>query len=561
MAEWAYFSRIGDLEPDLEGLMKAPKLSFDMESTGTDICSSIPLGLSLACSQFNGYYSPIENHFFKSLLAMNKLYIAHNASYDRSMIKKAGVIVDNMADTMIAAHLLEEPVLSLKGLTDHEVKSFTGLKSGFTGMSILEMGEYSCPHSIAAFDLWVKYEKRLKELGLLNLFWTIEMPLVPVISDMESNGIMVSSQVLSELGGDFDEKISTLKESLDYWSGTSGVNFNSPEQVASVFFDKLKLPPHPWQRTTKGRSTVLATYLEQIKGKHPILPVYLAYKHLMTLKNSYVRSLGASIHPDGRVYGKFNQTRTRTGRLSSSDPNLQKIPIRTELGRKIRTAFVAPEGKKLLKGDYDILELKMLAIASKNPYLLDAFKKGRDIHIETAIRAFSDEKKRGKGKTMNYQIVYGGGGISVRNMFFVAYPGVDKWIDSVHREARESEYIRTLNGRIRTIHEYIYQRGNFLFSDKSLAHGDREALSTLIQGTSAEEVKVGMRSLWEKIRDSDVKMMLQVHDELILEVPEDIVMDVAKVMKKEMTIRKYEIPLTVSISVGDDWGRMAKLDV
>lgn len=561
MAKWAYLSMTDNLEPDLEGLMEAPRLAFDVEGTGTNIHSSVPLGLSLAYCQFNGYYSPIEIHFFKNLLAMNKLYIAHNASYDRSMIKKAGVVVDNVADTMIAAHLLEMQMLSLKDLTGHGVKSFSELKNGFAGMSILEMGDYSCPHSIAAFDLWVRFEKRLKELDLLNLFWTIEMPLVPVISDMESNGIMINSRVLSELGGAFDEKISILKDALDYWSSTSSVNFNSPEQVAVVFFDKLGLPPHPWQRTAKGRSTVLAKYLEQIKDKHPILPVYLAYKQLMTLKNSYVKSLGASTHPDGRVYGKFNQTGTRTGRLSSSDPNLQKIPIRTELGRRIRTTFVAPEGKKLLKGDYDILELKMLAIASKNPYLLDAFRQGRDIHTETAIRAYSDAKRRGNAKTLNYQIVYGGGGAATRNMFFVAYPGVDKWISSIHREAQDSGYIRTLNGRIRTIHEYDYEPGGFIPFDSRIAHGDREALSTLIQGTSAEEVKVGMRNLWEKTRDTEVKMLLQVHDELLLEVPEDIVMDVAKIMKEQMTIRKYEIPLTVSISVGDNWGQMEKIEV
>ena len=561
MAEWAFFSATNDSGPDLEGLVKAPCLSFDVESTGTDVGSSVALGLSLASNPLDGYYSHIENHFFMNLLAMNKLYIAHNAPYDRSMVKKAGVIVDNIADTMVAAHLLEFPQLSLKELTHHRVKSFSDLKHGFAGMNVLQIGEYSCPHSKEAFRLWVEFEKRLEELALLGIFWNIEMPLVPVLSDMELNGIMVSKEVLGELGELFDEKASVLKSALDYWSGTPNTNFNSPDQVARIFYDKLGITPHPWQRTASGRSTVLAKYLETVKKEHPILPIYLAYKELMTLKNSYVKSLGASIHPDGRVYGKFNQTGTRTGRLSSSDPNLQKIPVRTGLGRRIRTAFVAPEGKKLLKGDYDILELKVLAIASKNQYLLDAFKQGRDIHTETAIRAFSDTSKRGKGKTMNYQIVYGGGGMATRNMFFVAYPGVDGWINSVHKIAQSAGYIRTLNGRIRTIHEYEYEPGGFIPYGARMAHGDREALSTLIQGTSAEEVKVGMRNLWEKVRDSDVKMLLQVHDELLLEVPEDIVMDVAKIMKEEMTIRKYEIPLTVSISVGDNWGSMAKLDV
>jgi len=560
LAEWVYCSKASGSEARLRSLLEAHRLSFDVEATGTDVGSDVPIGFSLACSGDDGYYTQMENHFFKSLLAMDKLYIAHNASYDRSMMKKGGVIVDNLACTQIAAHLLEEPQLSLKELTGHKVRSFNELKHGFAGMSTKDIGDYSCPHAMETYLLWEQQEQQLKELALLKLFWSIEMPLVPVISDMEFNGVMVDKQVLSGLGELFDEKIEMLKEALDYWSGTSNVNFNSPDQLADVLFSKLGLPPHPWRRTASGRSTVLAKYLEQIKSQHPFLPVYLAYKQLMTLKNNYVNSLGASIHSDGRVYGKFNQTNTRTGRLSSSGPNLQKIPERTELGRRIRTAFIAPEGKKLLKADYDILELKMLAIASKNRALLDAFKQGKDIHNETAMRAYRTLSMRPRAKTLNYQIVYGGGGIADRGMFFRAYPGVQEWIQSIHKQAREAHYITTLNGRIRTIPEYM-QDDLFTLDDRRTAHGDREALSTLIQGTSAEEVKVGMRQVWEKLRDSAVKMLLQVHDEILFEVPADIIMDVAKVIKEQMTIRRYEIPLTVSISVGDNWGEMTKLEV
>jgi DNA polymerase-1 len=560
VAEWAYTTTNGS-KPDQGSLIEAPVLSFDVESNGKDIGSSVPLGWSLANCSTSGYYAPSEDQFSKNLLAMDKLVIAHNAPFDRSMAKKAGVVIDNMACTMVAAHLLEKPSLALKNLTPLHVKSFAELEHGFANMSITDIGKYSCPHAMAAFGLWTDYEQKMKDLALTKLFWGIEMPLVPVLSDMELNGVMVDKKALGELGEIIDGMLGTLREALNYWSGTSGVNFNSPDQLADVLYKKLGLPPHRWMKTVTGRPTTEAKYLESIKHLHSFVPTYLNYKHLMTLRNSYVRSLSKIIHDDGRVYGKFNQTGTRTGRLSSSEPNLQKIPVRTELGRRIRMAFVAPEGFKLLVADYDQLELKLLAICSKNKYLLDAFRSNRDIHLETALRAFRDAKRRPEAKTSNFQVVYGGGSIAQREPFFIAYPGVREWIASIHREARAAQYIRTLGGRIRTIAGYVRENRMSVMSDPEEAHGDRETLSTLIQGSSAESVKVGMVEFWKPTRDTEVKMDIQVHDEVLTEVPEKLVMDVARLMKEKMTIRDYEIPLTVSLKVGDNWGNMTKLEL
>jgi len=555
LSNWVFVAADGS-KPDIGSLVRSPFLAFDVESNGKDMGLSTPIGFSLACSAESGYYAPVEDQFAKGLLAVDKLYIAHNASFDRSMMKKCGVIINRIADTMVAAHLLEEPILNLKHLSPFQVTAFSDLPRGFAGMDLVGLGKYSCPHAMAAYSLWWRYEKRMRELGLTGVFWNVEMPLVPVISDMELNGVAVSRKALESLGETFDGMLSSLEEALQHWSGTKA-NFNSPEQLSNVLFNKLQLPPHKWRRTSSGRPSVDADYLESIKHLHPFVPLYLQYKKLMTLRNSYVRSLIKDIHPNGRVYCKFNQTGTRTGRLSSSEPNLQKIPTRAELGRKIREAFVAPEGYKLMSADMDQLELRMLAICSKNPFLLDAFRNNRDIHRETAIRVFGDEKRRHEGKTMNFQLVYGGGTPEHREMFFGAYSGVKEWQDSVCRQAREAQYIRTLNGRIRTIPEYT--RG--LVSGKEEAHGDREVISTLIQGSSAEEVKVGMRKLWEKVRDTSVKMLLQVHDEVLLEVPKELVNDVAEVAKESMTITKYEIPLTVTIKVGDNWGTMTRLEV
>lgn len=558
MKDYAYVSADGSPE-DINSLMASGQLAFDVEGTGVNVGTSLPLGFSLAHSLTGAYYATIDNQFFKDLLAdQHRLKIAHNAIYDRSMMKKGGVIIDRLCCTMIAAHLLEEDRLSLKAQAlkhlNLDVRSFKELGRSFDLMTIEEMAEYSGPHSASALALWEIYEERMKRLKLLDVFWNIEMPLVPVLSDMELNGVMVDSNVLRDIGGRLDVRIAALGDALNYWCGTSNVNFNSPDQVAKVFYDKLGLPQH-WAKTKSGRSTIGAPYLETIKGKHPAIPIYLMFKQFKTLKNSYVNSLATQIEDDGRVYGSFNQTRTRTGRLSSSDPNLQKIPKRRPEGKLIRRAFVAPEGKVLLKADYDLLELKKMAICSKDSLLLQAFKDERDIHTETAIKLYGDPKFRSKGKTADFQIIYLGGDKKTREALEKAYPEVFAWTKQTTLQAREAGYVRTVGGRIRVIPEYSPPRGRPM-SMKALEHGDREVISTIVQGSSAEDVKVGMVNIWREVRDSDIKMLLQVHDELVFEVPYNQVDDLAQLVKDKMTINDYEIPLTLSIEVGNNWGEM-----
>lgn len=561
MSDYVYASVNGSPE-NLDQLLSAYVLAFDVEGSGTNLGTSIPYGFSLTHSSSGAYYASVDSQVFRDLLADGrKLKIAHNAKYDYGMMGKANIMVNNFCCTMIAAHLLEEPQLSLKALGAKylglNIIAYADLKKAFASMSMEEMLEYSGPHSIAALMLWPILERMLKYDLLVKVFWDVEMPLVPVLSEMELNGVVIDESVLNNLGKVFDEKIATLGEALDYWSGTTDVNFNSPDQVAEVFHSKLGIPSY-WRSTKKGRPSVSADYFEAIKDKHPIIPPYLMFKHYKTLKNSYVRSLGRQIQSDGRVYGSFNQTRTRTSRLSSSDPNLQKIPQRTADGRLIRRAFVAPEGKVLMKADYDLLELKMMAICSKDQALLDAFRAGRDIHEETAIKVFRDKSRRPEGKTLDFQIIYGGGGIALRSMFFGAYPQVKPWIDETTNTARSMGYIRTLNGRKRTIPEYA-SLDSLVPHAKVVSHGDREVISTIVQGTSAEVVKIGMRRVWEKLRSSDVKMLLQVHDELIFEVPRTQVAEVAEVVREAMTYNEYEIPLTVSVEVGPNWAQMTKV--
>lgn len=555
MNDYLFASTNSSLE-DPVALAKAQLVAFDIEGSGTNLGTSIPYGFSLAYNPSGAYYASIGNQYLKAVLANpNRLKIAHNASYDRSMMKKGGLIIDNLCDTMIAAHLLGEPMLSLKALALKKlglnVVSFSELGKKFDQMSLDEMLEYSGPHSMAALMLWEVFEKEMRKLKLLDVFWNIEMPLVPVISDMELNGVMVDRDVLATIGEEIDGKVIVLKEALDHWSERPGMNHNSPDQVADLLYNEFGLPTG---RLTKSgsRSTVDAKYIETLRGRHPYIGPYLLLKQLQTLKNSYINSLSKQI-VNGRVYGSFNQTGTRTSRLSSSDPNLQKIPVRTPMGKRIRTAFVAPEGCLLVKADYDLIELKKMAHCSQDPHMLEAFRAGRDIHTETAIFAFGSAGERSKGKTLNFQMIYGGGDAKLRQAFFDAYPGVLPWTKATIAQAQEAGYVRTLGGRIRVIPEFDSP------SPKVREHGGREAISTIVQGSSAEVVKIGMRRAWEELKGSGVKMLLQVHDELVFEVPYNQVRDVIEVLQRTMPYYEFSIPLTVSIEVGKNWGEMEKI--
>lgn len=553
-----YFSEDGS-KGDLDELMAARVLAFDVEATGVHMARSQPLGFSLAYKPTGAYYTMIDNDLFKQVLADDKrLKLAHNAKYDRSMMKKVGVRVDNLCDPMIGAHLLGLESLSLQIVAGYygwvNVTTFRELGKPIHKLSLAEVGEYSCPHSTALFPTWEAIRKRLAALRLLDVFWNVEMPLVPVLSDMELNGVQVDRDRLKELGYYFDEKLTVITQGLDHLSGVKGMNHNSPDQVADLLFTKLGLP-HTKFKTRKGRPSVNAKLLEEIKSKHPYIPLYFLYKQYQKLKSTYVTGLADEI-VDGRIYGSFNQTVTRTSRLSSSDPNLQNIPQRTSEGRKIRTAFVAPEGYVLLKPDYEQIELRMMAHYSQDPALLDAFRAGRDIHEETAIRVFGDKKDRPRGKTLDFQMIYGGGGISERGMFFQAYPQVLKWTQAAISNAKEAQYVRTMMGRIRTFEGFS---DRYINNTKMVAHAGREAISTIVQGSSAEVVKIGMRRLWEKIRDTDIKMVLQVHDEVVLEVPKNRVREVAEVVKDTMTYNECSVPLPVTVSVGKNWGMMKEL--
>ncbi len=538
-------------------LANAHTLAFDIEASGVDIIDDIPYGFSITHRPDQSFYASADNDIFIELLAdPSRLLIAHNAKYDRAMAIKLGVIADNLCDTMIAAHLLEDVGLSLKELVffhlGRRITSFDELTKPFNDMTFEEQAQYSCAHAMHTLALWQHQEPEMKKLGLLRPFWDIEMPLVPVLCDKEMNGILVDTPKLVSLGQEFDVRLDSLTDDLGLLAGVPGMNHNSGTQVAKLLYDQFGFPVG--RTTSTGKRSVDKRYIETIQHLHPYIGLYLAYKELRTLRDSYVKGLRKATRDNGRIYGSFNQTNTGTGRLSSSNPNLQKIPKRSKLGKLIRGVFIAPPGHVLVKPDYDLLELKMMAHQSQDSALLLAFREERDIHTETAIKLYGSADFRFKGKTANFQIINSGGDRRTRKALEEAYPEVFAWTRKMNRYHRETGYATTLGGRIRSISELDHGH-----SEKMLEHGERMAMSTRIQGSSAEVVKKGMVRAWKALRGSSAKMLLQVHDELVFEVPIADANDLIQVLYSELEDHELSLPMTVSVEVGQNWGDMKEV--
>jgi len=558
MLDYGYCS-VNGTQPDLDALVNASVLSFDAETSGVNVAKDIPYGFSLASNPNSAYYTYMNNRFFTDLLADEQtLKVAHNAKFDRSMLKKFGITINNLCCTMIAAHLLEENRLSLEVLLkryikgyDLNVKFFKDFDKPIPHATLQEMANHFGPHSPAALALWNALQRELRANNLWNVFWNVEMPVVPVLSDMELDGAMIDTAYLGELGVYYDERIFALDEAMKEMAHNYCINFNSADQAAEVLYEGFNVPKPPahmkklW--TEKGRPTVDKSYLEQFKGKkYPIVNIYLMYKMYRHLKDTYVDGIMERL-VNGRIHTSFNQTRTRTGRLSSTGPNLQNIPMRAAEGKKIRKGFVAPEGKKIVKADMDQVELRKAACLSSCEALLNAFREGRDIHTETAIRAYGDPARRFDGKTLGFKLVYGGGTQEEQDLLFKTYPEIKTWSDGMLREFEILGYARTHYGRKRHL-------GNFdRMSKKEIAHAHREGMSTMNQGSCSEYLKIGMRKVWNEIHDSDIKMLLQVHDELLFECPDKKVPELIDSLHRNLTYNELQIPLTVSISVGDNW--------
>ncbi|TAJ99293.1 MAG: DNA polymerase I, partial [Candidatus Manganitrophaceae bacterium] len=403
--------------------------------------------------------------------------------------------------------------------------------------------------------------------GLTPLFNDLEMPLVPVLAEIERNGVKIDADLLSEISKELDAKLVELTERIYRLAGEE-FNINSPKQLADVLFVKLGLPP---VRKTKTGYSTDEEVLTQLAVRHELPAEILNNRQFVKLKSTYVDALPKLIHPEtGRVHTQLNQTIAATGRLSSKDPNLQNIPIKGELGRRIRQAFIAEPGHQLLSADYNQIELRLLAHMSEDPVLIESFRTGEDVHTRTAVQLFNLPKSeissemRRVAKTVNFGIIYGISpfglasnlGVSQTeakryiDRYFENYQGVQRFIDQMLETATQQGYVTTLFGRRRQIVELSSR------NTQTRGLGERLAVNTPLQGTAADIIKKAMIDIHRWMQEAQVKsrMILQVHDELIFEVPEsEIPLMKEKVKEKMEGVIQLKAPLTVDIGVAANW--------
>jgi DNA polymerase-1 len=470
----------------------------------------------------------------------------------------AGRVANIQHATQIYSYLLR-PTTANHNFADVVMRQFNAMLGGGPG----ERADY-------LQRLAPPLHEQVKEQKLESVYEKIDLPLSAVIAGMERVGIRVDPHALDKLSKSMEKEVRRLEKEIWKLAGGIDFNVNSPTQLAEILFDKLHLQPNARRGKAKARSTA-ADVLEELSAQHPLPAKIIEYREVAKLKSTYVDALPKLIHPEtGRLHTSFSQTGTATGRLSSSDPNLQNIPIRSELGREIRAAFVAEKGKILLSADYSQIELRIMAHFSKDPVLVEAFRNGEDIHARTAQEVFGvgplaqTAEHRRAAKAINFGIIYGLSpfglaqqlGIEQKeaaqfiNAYFTRYRGVKEYLDNVLAETRKSGMAKTLFGRIRPIPEINspqVQLRNF---------AERTALNSPLQGTAADLIKLAMINIDQRLAEEklEAKMILQVHDELLFEAPAKERAKLEKLVKEEMEgVHKLAVPIVVEIGVGPNW--------
>jgi DNA polymerase-1 len=586
-----------DLDEVLVRLSSAGSLAFDLETTSLDAMSAQLVGVSLSPAPGEAYYLPVGHvgwgqveqlpleyvieHLRPVLEDSTLAKIAHNGKYDMTVLAEYGVDVSNVIfDTMIAAYLLSEKTLGLKalafsrlGIEMTPISDLIGSGTKQLSMSQVEVAraaDYACSDSDMTGRLAELLEPELHRDGLWQLFTDVEMPLVPVLVWMERNGVVLDTNLLRQMAQGLGEQLLKIEAEI-YNSVGHQFNINSTQQLGPVLFEELGLPTG---QKRKGSYSTAASVLEGLRGTHPIIEHILDYRQLSKLKSTYIDALPSLINPKtGRVHTSFNQTRTATGRLSSSDPNLQNIPVRGELGRQVREAFIVPHGFSMLSSDYSQIDLRSLAHLSRDQGLVDAFTHDEDIHAATASRLFGvDSSKvtpdmRRVAKTVNFGVIYGMSDYGLEqatelsreeatkfiNSYFEKYPDIKKYLEATKQQAREKGYVQTLLGRRRSIPEINS-------SNRQVREAaERTAINMPVQGTSADIIKVAMVKLYREMstRQLKSKMLLQVHDELLFEVPSGELEEMRQLVPEIMTTAlELCIPLKVDIKIGQNWAKL-----
>ncbi|MBZ0284250.1 MAG: DNA polymerase I [Anaerolineae bacterium] len=586
-------------------LNAAQGIAFDTETTGTDQMAAALVGISLATDGETGFYIPVGHQAGEQLPLKTVIdalrppltnpaigKYGHNAAYDMVMLQRYGLDITPVTfDTMVAEWLRapDSKFLGLKNLARQELNIHMTEISELIGkgkkqitmdnVPIEKAAPYAAADAATTFRLVENLHSQLAEQNLIPLYETLEMPLIPVITMMERAGVVLDRSYLNDLSERLGKTLAGLEQEIYALSGYGTFNINSPKQLNDVLFGKLGLSVEGLKKTTHGYSTDAAV-LESLKGQHPVIERLLEYREVTKLKGTYVDALPELINEQtGRLHTSYNQTGTSTGRISSSDPNLQNIPIRTELGREVRRAFVASAGMKLLSVDYSQVELRILAHISQDRTLLEAFAQGLDIHAATAAAVYGipvnaiTKEQRSFAKRVNFGLIYGMGAYRLARdseltlaearafikTYFDRLPGVEKYLEETKQQARLGP-IQTLFGRQRSFPVLLNASSGG--NQVAIQAEERVAINMPIQGTAADIMKRAMINLYQALKASKLQgqMILQVHDELVLEVPEAEVPQTRDLVVRVMEgAYQLDAPLKANAQVGDNWRDMTSI--
>ncbi len=574
----------------------ATQIVIDTETTSQRPMEARLVGVSLCIRPPEAIYLPVghegqgpqlsiedlQSHLLPILKEKVVEKIGQNIKYDLIVLGRHGLQMENIAgDTMVASYLLDptrrrhnldeiaRDTLGHKMISYKEVTKGLTRDQNFSHVPIERAMEYACEDVHVTCVVKDKFHKELEEKGLWRLYSEVEVPLIPVLAEMEINGILVDKQGLLKLKEEFSDRLKALKTKIFELAGHE-FNINSTKQLAEVLFEELNLP----QLKKTKKKTAYSTDVEVLKSLskiHPLPELLLQYRNLSKLKSTYVDGLEKEINPEtGRIHTSFNQTVTATGRLSSSEPNLQNIPVRTDEGRRIRALFIASPGNILVAADYSQIDLRVLAHYSGDENLVRAFRQGEDIHRRTAAQIFDVEPEfvtlemRRVAKTVNFGIIYGMSAYGLAkelgigrkeakkfiDTYFDRYPGVKRFMTQIVEKARHDGFVETILGRRRYIKE-INSRNRILRQ-----FAERTAINTPIQGSAADIIKLAMLKVVERFQEQEpeARLLLQVHDELVVECPEARCRSVASLLKQTMEeIVDLLVPLKVAVGWGKNW--------
>ena len=576
-----------------EKILTHEKVAYDSETTSTDIMTADMVGMSFAVEGGEAWYVPVVSRetarvrevleIFRPFFENEKiLKVGQNLKFDLNILARYGMeLRPPMFDTMLAHYIIQPELrhnldylaeIYLHYQTIH-IDELIGPKGrgqkSMAGLAPADVVDYACEDADVAMRLMPLLEKELRDNAALNLFQEIEMPLMPVLARMERNGMQLDTAALAQSSEEMRAQAAATEEHIYALAGHP-FTIASPKQVGDVLFGELKLSDKV-RKTKSGQYSTSEEVLESVKHKHPIVEEILKYRRLKKLLSTYIDALPQLLSPaDGRLHSSFNQSVTATGRLSSSNPNLQNIPVRGEDGREIRRAFVPEAGGVFFSADYSQIELRIMAHLSGDEALIRDFNDGRDIHAATAARIFKKpleeitRDERRKAKTANFGIIYGisAFGLAERmgvsrteakeliENYFATYPGVKAYIEQSVELARELGYIETLFGRRRYLPD-IHSRNAVV-----RGYAERNAVNAPIQGTAADIIKVAMIRIDQRLQEEGfrAKMTLQVHDELNFTCPADELPRLRAMVIEEMEgACPMAVPLLADCGAGDNW--------